>query len=326
MPIQLTIVGFNRVGVSIGLALAEHSAQIYRCGCDPTPSKNKKVDPEGAFDKNFHRLSEATKGADVVILCLPVDQIEETLKEIAQDLKENAVVINTSPVCVAFSNWAKKLLPDGRHFLTLFPVLSGFYLNDNAFDALTPHDDLFKNADILISADFETKQYALSIASELTTLLRAYPCFIDPVEADGILAKVELLPKLTASILLLATLDTPGWKDTRRIASSTYAKATNAVDQLSENAHPGAEVLNNRDNVLLALDGLAAALIKIRGLVASEDAKSLDSLLTDLRDNHVEWVDLRIEGDWDKKNLTITEKPASQLTRWFGSPPKFSKK
>lgn len=326
MTIQLTVVGLDRVGVSLGLALAEQKEKLYRCGHDAVSSKIKKAETEGAFDKMFFHLKEAIHEADVVFLSLPVDQIEDTLKEMAEDLKEGAVVINTAPANTAFIEWAEKILPEGRHFISMVPAGNGAYLHESAAEAQIPRADYFRNADMLIPTDHSTHADAVSMVSELTTLVGANARFIDPLEADGILAKTDLLPKLVSSALLLATMEQPGWLDSRRIASSAYAKATSAIQQLSENEHPGANAMANRDIAIQTLNDVISSLVQIRTMVEDGDQKSLDALLDELQQNHAEWMDLRSDGDWEKQSREKSEKPASLLGRMFGTSLKTNKK
>jgi prephenate dehydrogenase len=52
----------------------------------------------GAVDRVSINLISAVSDADVIILALPIDQVRETITSIAQDLKESAVILDTSPV------------------------------------------------------------------------------------------------------------------------------------------------------------------------------------------------------------------------------------
>lgn len=326
MTIQLTVVGLDRVGMSLGLALAEQKEKLYRCGHDAVSAKIKNAEIVGAFDKTFFRLKEAIREADVVFLSLPVDQIENTLKDMAEELKEGAIVINSSSANTAFIEWAKTILPEGRHFISMIAAGNGDCLRENPAEALLPRADYFRNADVLIPTDYTTHADAVSMVSELTTLVGANARFVDPLEADGILAKTDLLPKLVSSALLLATLDQPGWLDSRRIASSLYAKTTSAVQNFAESEHPGAAVLANRENAIQAINDMLTSLVQIRSLIEEKDQRSLDDMLTELQQNHAEWLDLRTDGDWEKKAREKSDKPTSLLGRMFGTSSRLNKK
>jgi len=113
MPAQITIIGLGQIGASMGLALAAHREIILRVGHD----KNKEVEREalkkGAVDKAEHNLPTAVRDARLVVLCLPMSQVRETLKIIAPDLAEGTVVMDTSPVKAVVAKWAKEILPEG---------------------------------------------------------------------------------------------------------------------------------------------------------------------------------------------------------------------
>ena len=326
MTLQLTVIGLDRIGISLGLSLEDYKSNVFRCGFDPNNTKIKKADTLVAFDKVFHRLSEAVREADAVIYALPVDQIEDTLKELSENLKPGCTIINTTPAITYFAEMAKKYLSPDQHPISMIPTLNGIYLHENEADAEIPHADLFKNAEVLIPTDHETKSEAVRLVTDLLAIFGARPCFIDPMEAEGILAKTEILPRMTAYALLLTTMGQPGWQDARKITSITYAKACSAKQGSEDQTHPSALPLSNRQNMLFALDGMMASLGTIRNLIEAGDQKALDHLLSDLRENHTEWVDLRTSGDWDAPRQEEPGKSTSLLGRLFGDPSKLKKK
>ncbi len=322
MTLQLTIIGLNRAGLSFGLALEEEKDKLFRCGFDPAAAKVKSAETLGAFDKMFYHLKEAVRDADVVLLSLPVDQIEETIKEMADSLKEGAVLINTAPANTAFNEWSKKYLPAGRRSISMIPAGNGLYLLESEEEGRLPHADLFRNADLLLAVDVDTHPDAVSMATDLAAIIGAKPCFVDPLEADGMLAKIDLLPKLAAYALLDSTIQQSGWQDTKRFASATYAKGVSLLQHSEESAHPSEQFLANRANALFAIDGMLSSLVNLRALIEKNDGKSLDALLTELQDDLNEWLDLRAEGDFEKKNAEPTRKPATVMGRLFGLGPK----
>ncbi len=326
MTLQLTVVGLDRIGVSLGLSLEEYKSNVYRCGYDSNNARIKTADSIGAFDRLFHRLSEAVREADAVVISLPVDQIEETLKELADDLKPGATVINITPAITFFSEMAKKYLSSDQHSISMIPTLNGLYLHENDAEAQIPHADLFKNAEVLIPTDHETHTEAVRLVTDLAAIVSARPCFIDPLEAEGILAKTEILPKLAAYAMLLTTVGQPGWQDTRKITSIAFAKACSAARTFEDQAHPAALPISNRQNVLLALEGMMNSLATLRNIIEAGDQKELDQLLSDLQEHHSEWRDLRSSGDWDAPRKEETKNSTSLLGRLFGDPSRLKKK
>jgi prephenate dehydrogenase len=114
MTIQITIVGLGQIGTSVGLALADQAELVQRIGHDRELGIARKAEKMGALDKVAINLPSAVEEADIILLSLPVDQIRETLNVIKEDIKEGAVVMDTSPVKPAVAGWASELLPTGR--------------------------------------------------------------------------------------------------------------------------------------------------------------------------------------------------------------------
>lgn len=314
MTIQITVIGMNQVGLSLGLALAEHKDKVFRCAHDPVPARMKQVATAASFDKLYYNLPEAVREADVVVLSLPLDQVAETLKRMAEHLKPEVVVIDTSPSRVSTAALAKKLLPADRFFVSMMPVINGTLMSE---EALTPNADYFKNTDMVISTEHGTNPEAVDLVTDLTRLLGARVYFVDPLEADGICARVDLLPKLTSVALLLSTIGQPGWQDARKVASGAYQQGASALDFIEEIEQPSAGFLANKANAISSLNTMIESLIRIKGLIESEDHKGLDELLGDLRDDHAEWLAHRVSGDWESADQGDKAENKGILSRLF---------
>lgn len=326
MTLQLTVIGLDQTGVSFGLALASVKDKLVRIGHEPTQKRANKVESLGAFDKIHFRLNEAVRDADIILLSLPADQVELTLKDMAENLKPNSIVIDTSRATQNASQWADQYLPEGVHFISMVPTLNGHYLREDAAESKIPQADFFANSEMVIATTHKTHADAMKMASEITTITGAHPCLTDIYEADGLFARIDLLPKLASAAVLLATLDQPGWSDAKKLASKAYAQTTDTIQFFNELVNPSAEFCTNRENVLLALDGLTAALATLREQIVSNDAKRLDAVLLDLKEGQAEWSDLRASGNWDQEDRDEMEKPGSMLKRMFGDPSKILKK
>ncbi len=90
MPIQITIIGLGQIGTSMGLALAKHNDLVTRVGHDKQHAFTRQAEKMGAIDRVDSNLPNSVRNANLVLLCLPIDQIEETIRLIAQDLPEGA--------------------------------------------------------------------------------------------------------------------------------------------------------------------------------------------------------------------------------------------
>ena len=298
MTIQITILGLSQVGASIGLALAEKKETILRVGNDREPEIAKRAQKLGAVDQVQHNLPNAVRKADVVILCMPVDEIRQTLEVIAPDLKEGCVVMDTSPVKVGVSDWALNLLPKDRYFVAMTPTLNPVYLDEAKVGVEAAHADLFHNSLMVITSPTGANADALKLASDLATLLGSIPFFADAYETDGLMAAVHLLPELVAAALVDATMTQPGWSEARKLANRAYAHATHPLLATTESQFYGQSALLNKANTLRVLDNMIASLRTARQSIADGDEEALKSQIGKAVEARFTWEMQRQKADW----------------------------
>ena len=299
MTVQVSVIGLGQIGTSIGLALAKQKAQITRVGLDREADTARKAEKMGAFDRIAPNLRSAVENADIVVLAVPVDEIRETFQSIASHLKEECVLLDTSPLKVAVAAWAKETLPPKRYFVSITPSLNPLYLDilDNGPDSA--HEDLFQNSLMVVTHPSETPADAIQLACDLVTLLGATLLFADVYESDGLQAAQHQLPRLVSAALLNATTTQPGWKEGRKLAGALFARVTSAADTFDERELLGQAAELNHDNVVRVIDNLVEALQELRQAIADEDSQALQKLLVQARDSRIDWIGQRSTARWD---------------------------
>jgi prephenate dehydrogenase len=298
MTVQFTVIGLGQIGTSLGLALAKQTNQIKRVGYDKALDVQNQAKKLEAFDETPYNLHTAVEKADVVILCLPLDQIEETLKLIGPDLREDVVVLDTAPVKAPVAEWFKTHIPAGRHYVGLIPALNPLALGESLHGPASARADLFAHGTLGIVAPMGTPEGALNLASNLVSMLGADPLFIDLAEADGMLTSAHLLPQLTAAALLNATVGQAGWLETRRLAGRSYALAT--APMLEDNL----EALNlavryERENVLHALEMAIGGLTGLHTALKNSDETDLKFRLERASQDRQGWWNDREKANWN---------------------------
>ncbi len=319
MTVELTIVGIGQIGASIGLALQEHTNLIHRRGYDKELGIAHSAQKRGALDKVYLNLPNAISKADIVLLALPINEIRRTLEIIAPDLKEGAVVIDTSPVKSAVAAWAQELLPPERYYVGLTPVLQPAYLYASAFGEEAAQADLFRNTPMLITAPVGTASEAVKLAADLTRLLGATALFAELVEVDSMMAATHILPQLLAASLVNATAGQPGWLDARKLAGRAYTEVTAPLSALSVEAL-GEAALLNRENILRIIDTFMSALTYLRNDIEHGDQEALGKRLARAQQERERWWKQRLESDWVNADLPEVKLPsASQIfSRFLG--------
>lgn len=331
MTIKIAIIGLGQIGSSIGLALSSQKEYIYRIGHDKdyeTARAAKKMDAVDSIERN---LIQAVQKSNVVILSIPVDQIQETLKQIGTELNKSTIVIDTASIKTPIKAWATEFIPEGCYYVGLTPVINPKYLHGTNKGIKAAHKDLFENGLMMIVAGSNTNSDALKFTSDFTHLLGAEPFFTDALEVDGFMATTHILPQLTSAALINASTLAPGWQDARKIAGVAYAEVTAPLDLLDDVSALHASTKLNKENMVRVLDNTIAALQTIRDDIAKEEFDNLLTLLNQASQVHSQWL-----GDRQAKSLASYDKlgdtnlPASKgiISRLFGMnpPPKEKKK
>ncbi len=320
MDVRITIVGLGQIGASVGLALAEHADLVERIGYDRDAGVARRAKQMRALDRLVLDLPAAVRGADLVLLALPVDQIRGTLEAIRNDLRQGAVVMDTGPAKEKVASWAGALLPPERYYVGLTPVINPDYLHEIDSGLGAAHPDLFRKGLIGITAQPGVPSEAIKMAADLTRLLGAAPLFSDPLEMDGLVAATHILPQLLAAALLNATVDQPGWQEGRKIAGRSFAETTAAALHASEAKTLAEAALLNRENVLRVIESAIASVQAIRHDLHNGDGESLEDKRARARRSREEWLKVRKDADWVRQELpgAAASAPSGLFKRLMG--------
>jgi prephenate dehydrogenase len=315
--INITIVGLGQIGASIGLALAENTEMFERVGHDLDLRIAKQAQKIGAVDRVAANLTSAARKADIVLLCLPIDQIKETIELIAEDLREDVVVMDTGPVKEVVAAWASELFPEKRHYVGLTPVINPAYLHGLDSGIQAAHADLFRGGLMAIVSSPRSPSEAIKLAADLTRLLGADPFFADPMEIDSLMAATHTLPQLMAAALLNATIDQPGWREGRKVAGRAYAEVTSPIAYFSQPKTLGKSATLNRESVTRTIDSVIATLQRLRNDIDVDDSSSLENRLERARKGRELWWAQRQAADWAAEEMPDVGAPAGG-SEFFG--------
>ncbi len=312
----ITIVGAGVIGTSLGLALKQKDAPPTLLAHDKDLGVASAAVKMGAFDKAEWNLINACDKADLVILAIPLNGVEATLKAIGPELKPNAVVTDTCPSKQPVLAWAAEHLPDTVHFVgghpLVRPVGSG-YVNARA--------DLFKERLYCLTPAPGAHEEAVELLVGLASLAGAEPFFLDPAEHDGLTSAVEHLPRLLSVALLRALNRQSAWREIRKLAGSSLEQISSGAegdpDGIKDN------FLENREMLLHWLDRTTVELAELRDLLAEDSPDSGESLARAVDEavvNRRDWLKEYRQGHIIEPELAAL-KPAEIpgfWQRWLG--------
>jgi prephenate dehydrogenase len=301
MTVKIAIIGLGQIGASIGLALANHKDQVTTIGYDAAGEVNRKAHDMKAIEKIGHGLYATVEKADMVILALPLDQVRETLQAMAQDVREQAVVIDTAPVKSAVVAWVEEFLPPNRHYVGLSLAFNPLLLDETGSGIDSARADLFQNGLAAITTPPGTSSEAIKLAASFVTLLGSHIYFTDLAEADGIIATIHSLPALAAVAMVETVIGRPGWTDIRKLAGRHFMSAMHQLD--GEKGLALAEAFQkNRINTLRVLDEYIAALQSLRDEVEKEEKSSLQERFNAALHARAEWQRERGDSSWQEND------------------------
>lgn len=297
MGYQVAIIGLGCVGTSIGLAVRQEEPDVEIVGHDIEPSHARQARKMDAVHRTHWNLPAACEDANLVVLALPLSAIEETMEAIGPHLKEGCVVTDTAPLKVPVLEWAREHLPEYVLYAGGFPVPSP------AFDDVRPLKGaetasaaLFANSLYCITPAPDTDSHAVEILLELIDDLSAKPLFLDPVEHDGLQAGVGTMPALIAVALLQSTINSPGWREMRKVAGHDFAALAQLAAANPQGRRETAQL--NRESLLRRLDMFMEEIEHLRRWLLEGNEESLEEAYTVAAEDYERWRIERAEGKW----------------------------
>jgi prephenate dehydrogenase len=258
----ITIIGLGLTGASMGLGLQREAANFEIVGHDKLPEMAQEAKRSGAVQRTEWNLYKACDGAELIVLAVPLNGLEEVLPLLAEEIKPGTLVFAIGNLLQPALDAAAKHLPSGVHFVAGHAVVTAIGPTPSA------RADLFEKAVFALAGGVKTDPSALQLASDFVERVGATPLFVDALEHDGVVAGVEQLPMLLAAVLMRSSAQGAGWREARRLAGRHFASAT---DMGGDAAALFAALHANKTSLLLKLRALRHELAEWEALL-EEDA------------------------------------------------------
>ncbi len=308
----ITVIGLGLTGASVGLGLQRTPGNFEIVGHDKNPDAAQQARRQGAVQRVEWNLYNAYAGAELIVLAVPVSELQALFTHISQELKPTTLVLALVDVMQPAIDLAAQYLPQHRHFVVGHPILSG------VGGTLTIRSDLLDEATFCIAPGVNAESSAVQMASDFVERLGAKPLFVDVQEHDGMIAGVEQLPQLLAAAMMNVNATAVSWRDVKRLAGRPFAQAT-ALDHSAE--HLFGALQANRHNLLLRIDQLQQELAEWRELLATEaQAEQAHPLLTTLERTvqaRLEWEAQSILKNWDVASDPLPVASKGSLRQMF---------
>jgi prephenate dehydrogenase len=301
----ITVVGTGVIGASIGLALKQHQDAPRLIAHDKVLANAKAAVKMGAFDKAEWNLINACEQADLIILAVPLSGIRPTLESIADYVKQEVVISDTSSSKKATLAWANELLPSHAHFIGGNPIVhpgGAGYEHASA--------DLFRNRLYCLTPSPSANEEAVQLMVGILAMMGAEPFFLDAAEHDGLTTALEALPSLLSIALLQTVSEQHSWRELRKLAGHRFEQVSSGAvgdpDSLKDN------FLQNSQTLGHWLDTYILHLRELRNLIVAgeESSEQLAQLLDKAIVTRLNWL-----ADYQKGRFTDPELVSPEVER-----------
>jgi len=275
---QVTIIGARLIGTSLAMALRSRGHAHSVVLSDRDQDVLAEAQALGRADRYVGEAADAVRGADLIILAVPVRASGAVAAIIAEHLEENAIVTDVGSVKAHVIETVSAALRPGQPFVAGHPIAgaersgpaAGFAtLFDGRWSILTPHEG--------------APQWAVARLTWLWEGLGSTVSIMDAAHHDRVLAITSHLPHLIAFNIVGTAADLEavtrsevikfsagGFRDFTRIAASDPVMWRDVF-------------LSNQDAVLEMLGRFSEDLSALQRAIRWGDGAALEELFTRTR-------------------------------------------
>jgi cyclohexadieny/prephenate dehydrogenase len=278
---RMAVVGGGLIGSSVIRAARSHGAAGEITVADANPQHRTRLEALGIADAVFADPAEAVRGADLIVLAVPVMAMGAATAAAAAGMQSGATLTDVGSVKGAVGEAMAAAAPEGVFVIPGHPVAgteqsgpdAGFAaLFENRWNILTP-----------LPRDDAPYQAAVERLTEFWMRLGARVELMDAAHHDLVLAVTSHLPHLIAYNIVGTAADLEevtqgevmkysagGFRDFTRIAASDPTMWRDVF-------------LHNKDAVLDMLGRFNADLKSLQGMIEQGDGQGLFDLFTRTR-------------------------------------------
>lgn len=190
---RVTLIGIGLIGSSIARAVSQYNLAGTLVAVDRDPQVLERVTALSLADETFQDAAEGVRGADLVILCVPVGACGAVAEAMAPGLAEGAIVSDVGSVKASVVAQVAPKLPPHVHLVPAHPVAGTENSGPDAGFA-----DLFLNRWCIITPPEGTDGEAVARLDAFWTAIGSKVEIMSPGHHDLVLAITSHVPHLIA--------------------------------------------------------------------------------------------------------------------------------
>ena len=267
----IAIVGTGLMGTSLALAIKSSNLKVDIVGTDYDSVARSGAQKSGAFKKVESRLSNAIRGADVVVFATPIQAMREMMESAANDFEEGCVVTDVGSSKKVVLQWAEEVLPKHVSFVGGHPMAGKELSGPRNADGT-----MFKGKAYCIVPSVNAERAAVSSVTTIAEAIGAKPFFIGVDEHDSFVAAVSHLPFMMSVALMGTASKSANWDDIAQLASSGFSDLSRlaAGDPVMHRDI----CVTNPEPIVAWMDSYIRELYELRNMLAKEGGPDPDAL------------------------------------------------
>jgi len=269
----------------LALAIKNSNLQVDVVGTDYDSSARSGAQKSGAFKKVESRLSDAIRGADVVVYATPVMAMREMMESSANDFEEGCVVTDVGSSKKVVLEWAEEVLPKHVSFVGGHPMAGREVSGPENADG-----DLFKGKAYCIIPSVTAEKSAVSSVTTLAESIGAKPFFISVDEHDSFVAAVSHLPFMMSVALMGTAAKSANWEDIAQLASSGFSDLSRLAS--GDPVMHRDICVSNPEPIVAWMDAYIREMYELRNMLANEggpDPEAVHQVFVDAMDARARW-------------------------------------
>jgi prephenate dehydrogenase len=280
---KAAILGIGLLGGSLGLALRQRKLADEVAGFARREETARDARAAGACDSAGTCLEAVLRDADLVVFCTPLSQMAALGESLSGWLAPGALVTDVGSVKQGVVGVLERLVSGaGGQFVGSHPMAGG---ERSGVGAARP--DLFQGAVSIVTPTEQSAPEAVTRVSRLWESVGARALLMTPERHDHIVSRTSHLPHLAAAALARCVLGqgrpaeqgelcASGFRDTTRVASGSPTMWRDIA-------------LENRAEILAALDEFEQSLEDLRRALELEDGNAVERFLREAKERRDAW-------------------------------------
>ena len=281
---HLSIIGVGLIGGSLARALKKAKLVGRVTGCNRCEDTLKKAVELGVIDDYTLDISEAVKGADVVVIGTPLSATEKLLPQIAEALDAKTVLTDVGSAKASVINAARVAL--GKNFPKFVPGHPIAGTEQSGVEA--SFAELFVDHRVILTPVEETCNKAHKLITDMWLAVGADVIDLEVAHHDEVLAATSHLPHMLAYALVDCLASMQERDEIFKYAAGGFADFTRIASSNPDMWHD--ICFSNRDALLKTLDVFSEHINQIKGAIEASNSDQLLEIFKRAKQSRDEFV------------------------------------